>query len=47
MPKTTRVSGLGKAPKLSKAEVERAEFGLKVLYDGDGAKWSMPYPIFH
>ncbi|KAL0631690.1 hypothetical protein Q9L58_009434 [Maublancomyces gigas] len=43
---TTRVSGPGKAPKLSKAEVERAEFGLKVLYDDDGTQEEYAVPYF-
>lgn len=43
---TTRVSKPGKAPGPSKAEAERAELGLKVLYDGDGAEVEY-VPIFH
>lgn len=43
---TTRVSGPGKAPRLSKAGVERAEFGLKVLYDDDGTEVEYAVPYF-
>jgi hypothetical protein len=35
---TSEMSKAERAPKISKAEAEGAEFGLKLLYDGDSAE---------
>lgn len=44
--RVSRVAGPSRAPKATTAEVGRAEFGLKVLYDCDDAEVEYATPLF-